>query len=54
MLRFEHDAEADAYYVQDTDEHGFTADVCRTEELGSRTVNVDFDRWGNVIGVEIL
>lgn len=54
MFRFEHDAEVDAIYVQDTDEHGFIGDVCRTEQLGVRTVNVDYDHWGNVIGVEIL
>lgn len=54
MFIHKHDEMVDAHYVGDADEHGFTADVCRTVELGARTVNLDYDHWGNVIGVEIL
>ena len=54
MLIHEHDETVDAHYFGDADENGFTADVCRTVELGSRTVNVDYDHFGNVVGVEIL
>lgn len=55
MLRIIHDPLADARYVDDVDEHGPSyARVARTVSLTARTVNLDYDREGNLIGVEIL
>lgn len=55
MLRIEHDKSVDARYIEEIDEHGpLLLRVARTESLGARTVNLDYDREGNLIGVEIL
>ena len=55
MLRITNDKVIDARYIEEIDEHGQSyAKVARTEELGTRTVNLDYDREGNLIGVEIL
>lgn len=44
-------------YYPGTDSWYFTvqdAEVCRTEALGDRTVNVDYGTGGGVVGIEIL
>lgn len=46
---YTHDAEADAYYFNVND-----GEVCRTQELGTRTVMIDWDHYGNIIGIEVL
>jgi uncharacterized protein YuzE len=54
MLDHEHDTEIDAHYFGVKDEHGFGPLVWRTEALGQRSVNIDYDAHGNVVGVEVI
>lgn len=51
MIDHTYDAEVNAYYFS-ADGKG---DVCRTSTLPSGCiVNIDWDHYGNVIGVEVL
>ena len=55
MLHHEHDETADAHYIQEADEFGLMyGSVAKTVDLGKRTVNLDYDREGNLIGIELL
>ena len=54
MLDHSYDPDVDAHYFGVKDENGFGPLVWRTEELGARSVNIDYDASGNVVGVEVL
>lgn len=54
MIEHSHDSEAKAHYFGLNDEHGFGPLVSRTQEIGVHTVNVDYDEYGNVVGIELL
>ncbi len=49
MLDHTHDPEANAWYF------GGSGEVCRTQQLESGSiVSIDWDHYGNVVGVEVL
>lgn len=50
-MRFSHDAEADAWYFTDSPDE---TKIERTELLGVRHVNLDYDAEGNIVGIEVL
>jgi uncharacterized protein YuzE len=54
MLDHNYDADVDAHYFGIKDDNGFAPLVWRTEELGRRTVHVDYDDRGNIVGIEVL
>lgn len=50
MLDHTYEPEIEAWYFS-ADGKG---DVCRTQDLGGAHVLIDWDHYGNVIGVEVL
>lgn len=50
-MRISHDTEVDAWYFTDAPDE---TNITRTEELGVRLVNLDYDAEGNIVGIEVL
>jgi len=50
MLEHTHDETVGAWYFSEAGK----GDVCRTEDLGGAHVLIDWDHYGNVIGVEVM
>jgi uncharacterized protein YuzE len=51
-VNYTHDEEIDAWYFEP--DSPYRGDIWRTQTLGLRTVNIDYDEDGNVVGVEVL
>lgn len=49
-MNAEYDGVSDAYYFSDPEKRP----VYKTVELGARTVNVDMDAFGRIIGIEVI
>lgn len=49
-MNAEYDGVSDSYYFSDPEKRSVT----KTVELGTRTVNVDMDAFGRIIGIEII